>query len=424
MAHISRFGRAVAACCLAALVAFLLAGRSDATSIRLPLTELSARSQLVVRGRVERTESAWNAERQIESTVYVRLSEVSRGPLSAGALIPVRVRGGTIDGLTMVSSEEPTFALGEDVYLFLADLQGDAYRLSAGQQGKFNVASDRASNLAWERGFRIGDLEEGVLHGRWPAEPETSTATPAPSAFLDGAFLTPGEAASAAAAAPDNYVYNNAKWPGSNPMQENFLINVNTNDAGTGNGSAEEFRNAILASTYTWNNAGAAFSFKYGGLSGATSWTNDGNNVVYWQNLGNTPTLAETQWWYNNGQILDVDLRFNDYYAWDVTGRPSGNEPDLQTVSTHEFGHWLSLGHDTDASCPNSTAVMCASYNLGTLKRSLGASDIAGIKAIYGTGGSLPAPTPTPTKIPTARPTLAPWQIKGRAYLPLLIRRR
>ncbi|MGE5603769.1 MAG: matrixin family metalloprotease [Nitrososphaerales archaeon] len=385
MAHISHFGRVLAACCLAALAAFLLAGRTDATSIRLPLTELSASSPLVVRGRVERIESAWNADRQIDSTVYVRLAEVPRGRLSAGALIPVRVHGGTVDGLTMVSSEEPTFSVGEDVYLFLGELQGDAYRLPAGYQGKFDVAGDEASNPAWKGGLKITDLEEGVLHGRWPAEPDASGKA----------------AASAVDAAPDTYVYNNAKWFGANPMEENLLINVNSNDAGTANGSAEQFRNAILAAAYTWNNAGARFAFKYGGLTGASSWTNDGNNIVYWQNLGQTPTLAETQWWYSNGQILDVDLRFNDYYAWDVTSRPSSNEPDLQSVATHELGHWLSLGHDTDRSCPTSTATMCATYSLGTLKRSLGMNDIAGIKAIY---GAVP-------------------QLQRRMYLPLVRRR-
>jgi hypothetical protein len=438
MSHFSRSGRAMAACFVAALTAFLLAGRTGATSIRLPLNELSARSSLVVAGRVERIESAWNADRQIDTTAYIRLSEASRGHLSAGALIPVRVHGGTVNGLTMVSSEEPTFEVGEDVFLFLAGLQGDAYRLAAGEQSKFKVVDDRAANRSWPRGLRIAELKAGVQQGRWPADPALSGGTPGPSGLPAAPPPTTFSTAAAAeplAIAPDAYVYTGAKWFGPNPMEETFQINVNTNDAGTANGSVEEFRNAILAAAYTWNYAGAAFSFKYGGLTGATSWADDGSNVIYWQYMGNTPTLAEAQWWVTgSGQILDVDMRFNDYYAWDVTGSPSGSEPDLQSVATHELGHWLSLLHDSDPTCPNSAAVMCASYVFGRLKRSLGANDIAGIKAIYGearppatsTPTRTPTPTktatPTPTRTPKPVPTLAPWLVKGRVYLPLIRR--
>ncbi len=385
MTYYSRYGRAVVACLLAALAAFLLAGRIDATSIRLPLSEIDARSALVVRGQVERIESGWNAERQIESTVYVRLSAIPRGHLSTGALLPVRVLGGTVDGLTMVSSEEPVFEAGEDVYLFLGELKRGAYRVTAGEQGKFTIAGGRAVNRAWQADLQLSDLDAGVIEGRWPAEPNTPDSS-APSLGAAPQALLPGPSA-LAGAGPDDYQYNNAKWFGPNPMEESYRININTGDAGGANGSYEAFRNAILWAAGAWNDAGAAFSFKYGGTTGATSWAADDQNVIYWQDLGNVTTLAETQWWkYDNGQIVDVDLRFNDYYAWDATGSPSSNEPDLQTVATHELGHFLSLAHDTDGNCPYSTPVMCASYVMGTVKRSLGANDIAGIKAIYGAG--------------------------------------
>lgn len=371
MSYFSRSWRAIAACC-AALVILLLAGRVDAVSIRLPLSEIDAASAVVVAGRVERIESAWNAQGQIESTVYLQLGEVSRGSLSVGSLIPIRVLGGTMDGLTMVSSEEPVFETGEEAYLFLAASQGGVYRLTAGEQGRFRIVGDRAVNRFWPAGLRLTELKVGVREGRWPVEPEPTGG------------VWPDTVTSASGVALDAYKLNNAKWFGPNAMEEPYVINVNTSDAGTAYGSVEAFRSAIIAAGNTWSNAGAAFSFKYGGATGSTSWTNDNQNVVYWQNLGNVSTLAEAQWWkYNNGQIIDVDLRFNDYYIWDATGAPA-NRPDLRSVATHELGHWLSLGHDDDPGCPGSTPVMCPSYIMGQLKWTLGANDIAGIKAVYG----------------------------------------
>ncbi len=405
-----RSWRAVAAVFVALCAAMLLAGRSDATSIRVSLTELSARSQLVVRGRVERLESAWAADRTIETTVYVRLSDVARGHLSTGALIPVRVRGGRVNDVAMLSSEEPVFQPGEEVYLFLEGLSGNAYRVAAGRQGKFEVAGDRATNCAWGTEFKLDELQIGVRQGQWPAEPGALAAT-------------------AAGNSPDSYVLSGQHWPSAHPS---YVVNINTGDAGGGNGSADTFRNAINAAANTWNNAGANFAFQYGGGSGVTSSGQDGKNVVHWENMGNSTTLAESTWWYNGDQIVEADLRFNDYYTWDATGAPSSNEVDLQSVATHEFGHWLSLGHDTDPKCPNASPIMCASYNLGTLKRSLGANDIAGIKALYGSAQvqptntprptNTPTPRPTATRMPTRGPTLALWQIRDRNWLPLIWR--
>lgn len=424
--HPIRFWRTGAALSVALCVVLFLAGRSDATSIRVSLSELSARSSIVVRAHVERMQAAWTADNTIETTVYLRLSAAPRGHLSAGALIPVRVRGGMVDDLTMYSSEAPTFEVGEEVFVFLSGPSGSAYEISEGRQGKFEVSGDRAINRAWGAEFSLVDLEAGARGGRWPVETQALSAAGAQSP----------------AVAPEGYVANGQHWPGAHPMEETYVINVNTGDAGGGNGSADAFRNAILAAGNSWSNAGANFAFHYGGASGVTSSGNDGQNVVHWENMGNSSTLAETTWWYSGDQIVEADLRYNDYYTWDATGSPSGSEVDLQSVTLHELGHWLSLGHDTDPGCPNVSAVMCATYNLGTTKQSLGANDVAGIKAIYGAVQTQPTSTPTrtatatytptrtptptrtltPTRTPTPRPTLAPWQVKGRVWLPLIRR--
>jgi len=68
----------------------------------------------------------------------------------------------------------------------------------------------------------------------------------------------------------------------------------------------------------------------------------------------------------------------NNQKSW--TTSPGGTYPpfDVQTVATHEFGHWLSLGHSSTFN-----AVMYYAYT-GT-KRALHSDDRNGIECIYGT---------------------------------------
>jgi hypothetical protein len=191
--------------------------------------------------------------------------------------------------------------------------------------------------------------------------------------------------------------------------------------------------------------AGAKFQFRSPESTTIATMANDGHNVIFWENMGSSSTLAEARWWYySNGSIVDADIHFNDYYAWDAAGSPSGNEPDVQSVLVHELGHWLSLGHDDASNCSSpSGPIMCATYQMGSIKRNLHANDIAGIRAIYGAAGvaptatptrtftptrtptrtATPSPTLTPTRTPTPRPTLRPDQIKSRVYMPMVLKR-
>jgi len=79
-----------------------------------------------------------------------------------------------------------------------------------------------------------------------------------------------------------------------------------------------------------------------------------------------------------NGGSLAGDTHFDEAEAWSVNLPASGI--DLVTVAAHEFGHALGLAHSTV-----SGALMAPFYN--GPHRNLEADDIAGIRAIYGTGG-------------------------------------
>lgn len=82
------------------------------------------------------------------------------------------------------------------------------------------------------------------------------------------------------------------------------------------------------------------------------------------------------------GYFIDADIQFNNVgFTWNTTGRGG---VDAQSIATHEEGHFLGLDHTSVRS-----AVMFASY-MGGLVRTLSADDIAGVCALYPSGGPVP----------------------------------
>ncbi len=92
--------------------------------------------------------------------------------------------------------------------------------------------------------------------------------------------------------------------------------------------------------------------------------------------------VAVTTTSYNNetGEILDADMELNAVnYQFSTTTTPGYVKWDVQSVVTHEVGHFLGLGHSKD---PNAT--MRAKYGPGQLQlRTLQPDDIRGICSIY-----------------------------------------
>lgn len=172
---------------------------------------------------------------------------------------------------------------------------------------------------------------------------------------------------------------------------------------------------AIRASAQAWNEAGALWSFAWGGPTTAGTGTcshagRDGQNTVGWAAKSGA-TLAMTCTWYASGSpplsAREFDMEIDPGWNW-TTGTPVRN--DLQSVVTHEFGHALGLGHPPNSECPG--AVMCESYRARSLTRVLQPDDIAGVIAIYGAASvSTPPVTPSPTPpVPSPSPTVGPFR--------------
>lgn len=198
------------------------------------------------------------------------------------------------------------------------------------------------------------------------------------------------------------YVYNHRKWAAECPAIT-YKININTEQAGKENGSVADFRQAIIAAANTWSAVqNADFTLVYGGPTDATEISFNGVNEIVFMDQGpDQPSGLARYWFTDDNVIVEADIWLNDAYNWDATGAPDADEVDLQSVALHEFGHWLSLAHDT---APDS--VMNATIEMGSLKRELSRNELAGIRFIYPRPpNSLCPPGPTPRSPLPSTPT-------------------
>ena len=107
---------------------------------KLSLSQLVDSSSAVLRGRVTRHWSAWDADHQLIWTHYeVRTSEVFRGRNAPSYTISEP--GGVIGELGLRVSNSVPFADEEEVIVFLKRMPNGMLRVSGGTQGKLRVVN-------------------------------------------------------------------------------------------------------------------------------------------------------------------------------------------------------------------------------------------------------------------------------------------
>ena len=364
--------------------------------------QLTQQSSLILRGQVTATQSHWTDDGLIATEVVVVPLYTLRG--DAPYTVTLTVAGGVLADmdLAMHSSRSVTFAPDEQVLLFLKPTD-QAYTLATGRGAKFTVAN--------------GAIFDPVHNGR-----RTLTEFYADLAQLADDVVAPPDWQDAearveaqAVAQPNSYVYNGYHWPDDN-REVDFYVNLNTTQLGS-DGSAADFLRAISAAADTWSVVpSAAFGLRNAGATAISAAGYDRTNVVVFATGMPGDVGAVTNYWFreSTGEILDADLTINDEFDLDATGSPTSTELDLQSIVLHEFGHWLSLGHDDDPA-----AIMSEIIVPGAVRHVLDASDIEGISAIYPCPDipCLPdwleeeeteTPTLTPTATRTAVPTVTP----------------
>ena len=127
--------------CLLLLV-LVLVGDSEATSV-IPqtLSELTDANSHIVRGDVRAIDSRWNADRTLIVTdISLWIGESFKG--AARGQIIVTLPGGRIDDLVLDVVGVPSFALEEEVVLFLQRGEDDNFLIPDLYQGKFRLTTE------------------------------------------------------------------------------------------------------------------------------------------------------------------------------------------------------------------------------------------------------------------------------------------
>jgi hypothetical protein len=100
--------------------------------------QLAERSELVIRGKVENSQSYWNpAHTKVFTRIRIAVDEAYKG--AAPAEIEVVQLGGTIGSLKVTVDGAPTWRRDEEVLLFAEPYDARTYRVTGLSQGKFEI---------------------------------------------------------------------------------------------------------------------------------------------------------------------------------------------------------------------------------------------------------------------------------------------
>jgi putative cell wall-binding protein len=227
-------------------------------------------------------------------------------------------------------------------------------------------------------GTKIKSWSDTLIETEVPVGPVNDYAASAGSGPMR--VVTSGGTKSADRTFTVTFGYGGAKWAAS----PSFKIYANSSD------TADESA-LVQAGANAWNNR-ANFSLTY---AGGTTSPALGNNVneVWWSSLP-VGVIGQATYYYEGSTLVEADVRFTTSDPEVTWGDGTGGTFDLQSVATHEFGHWLTL-RDLYGSA-DSTKVMYGMIGAGQQRRTPSASDHAGISYIYGDG--VPYEEPEPAK--------------------------
>jgi hypothetical protein len=162
--------------------------------------------------------------------------------------------------------------------------------------------------------------------------------------------------------------------------------------------TAGDFQGAVAQAFATWQNVPtASITYQFGGFTSSIPGDDDGVSTLGFLNEPALDrVLASTSFLVDNatGALLEADIFFNSAFTWSVAANGEAGKWDVQTIATHEIGHFSGLGHSAigETQLMNGTrrvlstgAVMFPiALGPGDISgRTLDPDDIAGISDIY-----------------------------------------
>ena len=173
-------------------------------------------------------------------------------------------------------------------------------------------------------------------------------------------------------------------------------------DRGVSGVTAAQFQAEVASSFATWEAVPtASIAFEYVGFTSASPSDDDAISVFGFEShpdldrvLGATSFVVDT----TTGAIVESDVFFNSIFLWSTAAAGESGRFDLQSVATHEIGHFLGLGHsalgETEIRPEGGRRVFASGavmfpISLGrgvTKDRQLQPDDIAGVSDLYPDG--------------------------------------
>lgn len=427
------------------LCALLLLPPLPATALDEPnsWTLLAAESDTIIWGDVLDVAPHWNeAHNLIFSTVTIAVKHYLKG--TGAGQVSFELAGGTAEDVTQWTSDTPSFALGEEVIVFL---RPGAWPVTGGERGKLSVAGGLVYGAEVQPLVEFLDdlssalARQGLKMPRVPLDalaPEV--VNPAAAPVIIGLSQTQAPAGTGKVitiqgsnfgstqgssnvefnANPGFVVADIVSWSNSQIRCEvPFMASshatqgVRVNTAGgigyagftiTFSYSGAKWPGSLAQANYFINaNASSClgealavrkagwfwnevdyhnFAFKYWGTTSRSAPVQDTVNVVTWA-AGQPSLITLYVWTDGSGAITEFDLVFDDDVSWSTAAICPADRYDVQNVAAFCFGRALGIWPLNGAPDAAKTMYNGLMQPGETFRRSLDVADQGGIKWIY-----------------------------------------